>query len=171
VSSGEGAEPYWRDVGTVDAYWSANIDLTMPTPALDMYDTSWPIWTYQEQLPPAKFVFDNDERRGQAVDSIVSGGCIISGSRVARSVLFSKVRVHSYCRVDNAVLLPGVDVARGSRLSRVVVDRGVRLPEGTVIGEDPVADAADYLRSDDGIVLVTQAMVDRVVARRAGRKA
>ena len=155
------AEPYWRDVGTVDAYWSANIDLTMPTPALDMYDTTWPIWTYQEQLPPAKFVFDSDDRRGSAVDSIVSGGCIISGSRVARSVLFSKVRIHSYSSIEGAVLLPGVEVGRHARLSRVVVDRGSRIPPGMVIGHDPVEDARRFLVSEQGITLVTQAMIER----------
>ena len=152
-------EPYWRDVGTVDAYWSANIDLTMPTPALDMYDTNWPIWTYQEQLPPAKFVFDSDDRRGMAVDSIVSGGCIVSGSRVARSVLFSKVRIHSYCSIEGAVLLPGVVVARGCRLSKVVVDRGCRIPAGMTIGHDRAADERRFLVSEQGITLVTQDML------------
>ncbi len=158
----EGTEPYWRDVGTIDAYWAANIDLTMPTPALDMYDTTWPIWTHQEQLPPAKFVFDRDDRRGTAVDSIVSGGCIVSGSRVARSVLFSKVRINSYCAIDGAVLLPGVEVGRHARLSRVVVDRGCRIPPGMVIGEDAADDARRFLVSEQGIALVTQDMLDRV---------
>ena len=163
VSDAPETEPYWRDVGTVDAYWSANIDLTLPTPALDMYDVNWPIWTYQEQLPPAKFVFDSDDRRGTAVDSIVSGGCIISGSRVARSVLFSKVRINSYCSIEGAVLLPGVEVRRHARLKRVVVDRGCRIPEGMVIGEDREADARRFLVSGDGITLVTQEMLDRIV--------
>ena len=158
----EGTEPYWRDVGTVDAYWSANVDLTMPTPALDMYDTSWPIWTYQEQLPPAKFVFDRDDRRGTAVDSIVSGGCIVSGSRVARSVLFSKVRINSYCSIDGAVLLPGVEVGRHARLSRVVVDRGCRIPPGMVIGEDAADDGRRFPVSQQGVTLVTQDMLDRL---------
>ncbi len=158
----EGTEPYWRDVGTIDAYWSANVDLTMPTPALDMYDTTWPIWTYQEQLPPAKFVFDRDDRRGTAVDSIVSGGCIVSGSRVARSVLFSKVRINSYCSIDGAVLLPGVEVGRHARLSRVVVDRGCRIPAGMVIGEDAAEDGRRFLVSEQGITLVTQDMLDRL---------
>jgi len=161
---GADAEPYWRDVGTIDAYWAANIDLTMPTPALDMYDPHWPIWTYQEQLPPAKFIFDQDERRGMAVDSIVSGGCIVSGARVARSVLFSKVRVNSYCHVDGAVLLPGVDVGRNARLTRVVVDRGVRIPEGMIIGEDSSHDRRRFDVSDHGITLVTQEMIDRALA-------
>ena len=159
--------PYWRDVGTVDAYWSANIDLTMPSPDLDMYDTNWPIWTYQEQLPPAKFVFDNDGRRGMAVDSIVSGGCIISGSRVAKSVLFYRCRVNSYCKVEGAVLLPGVEVGRHARLRKVVVDRGCRIPEGMVIGEDAVADAARFSRTDQGVTLVTQERLDHLAMTRA----
>ena len=158
----EGVEPYWRDVGTVDAYWSANIDLTTTTPALDMYDAEWPIWTYQEQLPPAKFVFDQDDRRGTAVDSIVSGGCIISGSRVANSVLFSRVRINSYCAVDGAVLLPGVEVKRRARLTNVVVDRGCVIPEGTVIGEDAEQDAINFVRTDNGVTLVTQERIDRL---------
>jgi glucose-1-phosphate adenylyltransferase len=151
-----GQQPYWRDVGTIDAYWAANIDLTMVTPALDMYDRDWPIWTYQEQLPPAKFVFDDDERRGMAIDSIVSGGCIVSGSRVRRSVLFSSVRVHSYCTVEGAVILPRVTVGRGARLTNVVVDRGCEIPEGFVVGEDATLDAARFYRTDAGITLITR---------------
>ncbi len=159
-------DPYWRDVGTIDAYWSANIDLTLPTPALDMYDVNWPIWTYQEQLPPAKFVFDSDDRRGMAVDSIVSGGCIISGSRVARSVLFSKCHVHSHCTVEGAVLLPEVVVGRHARLRNVVVDRGCRIPGGLVVGEDAAADAARFSRTDKGVTLVTQDKLDRLAQGR-----
>ncbi len=155
-------EPYWRDVGTVDAYWSANIDLTTTTPALDMYDADWPIWTYQEQLPPAKFVFDRDDRRGMAVDSIVSGGCIISGSRVANSVLFSRVRINSYCAIEGAVLLPGVEVQRHVRLKNVVVDRGCRIPEGLAIGHDAASDAKNFIRTEQGITLVTQERLDRL---------
>jgi glucose-1-phosphate adenylyltransferase len=162
VSSDPAAEPYWRDVGTVDAYWAANIDLTAPTPTLDMYDTNWPITTYQEQLPPAKFVFDRDDRRGMAVDSIVSGGCVVSGSRVSRSVLFSKVRVNSYCSINGAVLLPRVEVGRQARLTNVVVDRGCRIPEGLVIGEDAAADAARFHRTEGGVTLVTQEHLDRL---------
>jgi glucose-1-phosphate adenylyltransferase len=165
VSSAPEAEPYWRDVGTIDAYWEANIDLTMPTPALDMYDTSWPIWTYQEQLPPAKFVFDSDDRRGMAIDSIVSGGCIISGSRVRRSVLFSKVRVNSFCKVEGAVLLPGVEIGRHVRLHNAIVDSGCRIPEGVVIGENPDDDARRFHRTENGITLVTQEMIDRIQGR------
>jgi len=156
------AEPYWRDVGTVDAYWSANIDLTAINPALDMYDTAWPIWTHQEQLPPAKFVFDDDDRRGMAVDSLVSGGCIVSGSAVRRSLLFSKVRVNSYCKVDGAVLLPAVEVGRRARLVNVVVDRGCRIPEGLVVGEDPDDDARRFYRTENGITLVTEDMLARL---------
>ena len=164
VTTDDDADPYWRDVGTVDAYWSANIDLTSTIPALDMYDTNWPIWTYQEQLPPAKFVFDTDERRGMAVDSIVSGGCVVSGSKVSRSVLFSKVRINSYCSIDGAVLLPGVDVGRHARLRNVVVDRGCIIPPGLVIGEDPAEDARRFSRTEQGITLVTQEMLRRVAA-------
>ena len=156
------AEPYWRDVGTVDAYWSANIDLTAINPALDMYDTAWPIWTHQEQLPPAKFVFDDDDRRGMAVDSLVSGGCIVSGSAVRRSLLFSKVRVNSYCKVDGAVLLPAVEVGRRARLVNVVVDRGCRIPDGLVVGEDPEDDARRFYRTENGITLVTEDMLARL---------
>ena len=162
IGARAGGEPYWRDVGTVDAYWSANIDLTMPSPALDMYDANWPIWTYQEQLPPAKFVFDQDERRGMAVDSIVSGGCVISGSRVARSLLFSKVRINSYCEIEGAVLLPGVEVERHAKLRNVVVDRGCRIPQGMVIGFDAEADARNFLRTEGGIILVTQEALRRL---------
>ena len=162
VGAAPDAEPYWRDVGTVDAYWSANIDLTTTIPALDMYDDQWPIWTYQEQLPPAKFVFDRDDRRGMAVDSIVSGGCIISGSRVANSVLFSRVRVNSYCQVEGAVLLPAVEVKRHARLRNVVIDRGCIIPEGMVIGEDADDDSARFVRTDNGVTLVTQERLDRI---------
>jgi len=155
-------EPYWRDVGTIDAYWEANIDLTAVEPALDMYDGAWPILTYQEQLPPAKFVFNQDGRRGMALDSLVSGGCIISGSVIESSLLFSKCRVNSYCKLQQAVLLPEVSVGRHSRLTRVVVDHGCRIPPGTVIGEDPVEDARRFERSDNGVTLVTRTMLDRL---------
>ena len=154
--------PYWRDVGTIDAYWEANIDLTAVQPTLDMYDTKWPIWTYQEQLPPAKFVFNDDFRRGMAVDSLVSGGCIISGAYVNRSLLFSRCRVEDYSKLREAVLLPAVTVGRYSRLTRVVVDRGCRIPEGTVVGEDPVDDARRFERSEGGITLITQEMLNRL---------
>jgi glucose-1-phosphate adenylyltransferase len=153
-----GAEPYWRDVGTIDAYWDANIDLTATDPLLNLYDTRWPIWTYQPQLPPAKFVHNAEDRRGMAIESLVSGGCIVSGS-VFRSVLFSQVRVHSFSSVQWSVLLPGVTVGRGARLNRVVVDRGCQIPDGMVIGEDAAQDAAHFIRTDSGITLVTREML------------
>jgi glucose-1-phosphate adenylyltransferase len=160
VRSAPEAPAYWRDVGTVEAYWSANLDLTDPLPELDMYDRDWPIWTYQEQLPPAKFVFDDDGRRGMAVDSLVSGGCIISGGSVRRSVLYSKVRIHSYAEVEEAVLLPGVDVGRGCRLRKVVVDVDCALPEGMQIGFDATEDARRFYRTEAGVVLVTREMLE-----------
>ena len=155
-------EPYWRDVGTIDAYWDANIDLTATDPMLNLYDTRWPIWTYQPQLPPAKFVHNQDDRRGMAIESMVSGGCIVSGA-VFRSVLFSSVRVHSHSSVNWAVLLPGVQVGRRARLTRVVVDRGCEIPDDMVIGEDPVADAARFSLSENGITLVTREMLAKLM--------
>jgi glucose-1-phosphate adenylyltransferase len=162
VKSSAEAEAYWRDVGTLDAYWAANIDLTEPLPALDLYDHEWPIWTFAEVTPPAKFVHDDDERRGAAINSLVSGGCIISGANVRRSLLFTDVRVHSYAQLSNAVILPGVDIGRSARLAKAVVDRGVRIPEGLVIGEDPDFDAQRFRRSEGGVCLVTQQMIDRL---------
>ena len=156
-------EPYWRDVGTIDAYWDANIDLTATNPMLNLYNQYWPIWTYQEQLPPAKFVHNHNDRRGSALESTVSGGCIVSG-RVWRSVLFSRVRVHSHCSVSWSVLLPGVQVGRGAQLNRVIVDRGCHIPEGMVIGEDAAADEARFHRSPNGITLVTASMLSRIAA-------
>ena len=160
ASSADKSKPYWRDVGTVDAYWQANLDLTDPLPELDMYDKEWPIWTYQEQLPPAKYVFDDDDRRGMSVDSLVSGGCIISGAHVRRSVLFSSVRIHSYSTIEESVLLPQVDVGTGCHLKRVVVDNGCHIPAGMRIGFDAAEDARRFYRSDKGIVLVTLAMLE-----------
>jgi len=159
MDANTGAPGYWRDVGTIDAYWEANIDLANLQPDLDMYDTTWPIWTYQEQLPPAKFAFDDDDRRGMAVDSLVSGGCLITGSVVRHSVLFSNVRVHSYSSIEDSVLLPDVEVRRNCRLTRCVVDKGTIIPEGTVIGEDPKEDAKRFYVSEGGIVLVTPDML------------
>lgn len=155
----QGNEPgYWRDVGTIDAFWSANQELIGVTPELNLYDDNWPIWTYQAQQPPAKFVFDDDERRGTAVDSMVSGGCIISGSTVRHSVLFSNVEVHSYSVVEDCVVLPDVSIGRNCRLKKVVLDKGCEVPEGTVIGEDLEADAERYHVSPNGVVLVTPEM-------------
>jgi glucose-1-phosphate adenylyltransferase len=159
VKSSPEAPAYWRDVGTVDAYWAANIDLTGTLPELDMYDREWPIWTYQEQLAPAKFVFDDDGRRGMAVDSLVSGGCIISGASVRRSVLFSKVRLHSFATIEEAVLLPEVDVGRNCQLRKVVIDNGCVIPDGMQIGFDAAEDARRFFRTDSGVVLVTRDML------------
>jgi glucose-1-phosphate adenylyltransferase len=160
VGQRPGMEPYWRDVGTIDAYWDANIDLTATDPLLNLYDTRWPVWTYQPQLPPAKFVHNQEDRRGLAIESLVSGGCIVSG-RVFRTVLFSQVRVHSHSQVNWSVLLPGVQVGRRARLSRVVVDRGCTIPDDTVIGEDAEADAARFYRTDSGITVVTREMLQQ----------
>ncbi|MBA3916958.1 MAG: glucose-1-phosphate adenylyltransferase [Gemmatimonadaceae bacterium] len=156
-------EAYWRDVGTVDAYWEANIDLTSVVPALDLYDHEWPIWTYAEITPPAKFVHNEEGRRGQALSSLVSGGCIISGSSLNRSLLFTGVRVHSYSQLEGAVLQPYVEVGRGAQLRNVVVDRGVLIPPGLVVGEDPESDAIRFRRSPKGTVLITQSMIDRLL--------
>ncbi|MFM2055794.1 MAG: glucose-phosphate adenylyltransferase [Pseudomonadota bacterium] len=153
------SQAYWRDVGTVDAYWAANLDLASTTPELNMYDKDWPIWTYQEQLPPAKFVHNEDGRRGMALNSLVSGGCIVSGSTLSNSVLFSNVLVRSYSVIDQAVVLPDVQIGRGCRLSKVVIDRRCRVPEGLVIGEDPELDAKRFYRTENGVVLVTRKML------------
>src|SRR6201982_706613 len=155
---------YWRDAGTVDAYWSANIDLTDVIPELDLYDRSWPIWSYSEITPPAKFVHDEEGRRGQAVSSLVSGGCIISGAALRRSLLFTGVTVHSYANVENAVIMPYVTVSRHARLKNVVIDRGVNIPEGLVVGDDPEFDARRFRTTAEGISLITQPMIDRLNA-------
>jgi glucose-1-phosphate adenylyltransferase len=155
--------PYWRDVGTVDAYWEANVDLIHVTPELSLYDEAWPIWTYQEQLPPAKFVFDDEDRRGTALDSMVSGGCILSGSTVRRSVLFSNVHVHSYCTIEDAVILPDVQVNRHVRVRRVVIDKGCVLPEGFQAGFDHDEDRRRFHVTDKGITLVTPDMLGQKV--------
>jgi glucose-1-phosphate adenylyltransferase len=161
VGGKPGHQPYWRDVGTIDAYWDANIDLTATDPLLNLYDTNWPIWTYQPQLPPAKFVHNQEDRRGMAIESMVSGGCIVSGA-VFRSILFSQVRVHSHSAVNWSVLLPGVQVGRHARLTRVVIDRDVIIPDHLVIGEDAAADAARFYRTDSGITLVTRDMLRKL---------
>ena len=160
--SGYETEDYWRDVGTVDAYYEANIDLTLPLPALDFYEHEWPIWTYAEITPPAKFVHDQEGRRGQAFASLVSGGCIISGASLRRSLVFSNVRAHSFGSVNFSVILPDVEIGRGARLTNAIVDRGVKIPEGLVIGEDPEFDAKRFRRSENGICLITQPMIDRL---------
>jgi glucose-1-phosphate adenylyltransferase len=157
---------YWRDVGTVDAYWKANIDLTDVTPQLDLYDRDWPIWTHAEITPPAKFVHDFDGRRGSAVNSLVSGDCIISGGALDRTLLSTGGRVHSYSELHEAVVLPYCTIGRGARLRKVVVDRGVNVPEGLVVGEDPAFDSQWFRRTADGVTLVTQPMIDKYLASR-----
>ena len=151
--------PYWRDVGTIDAFWEANLELTRVSPALNLYDQNWPIWTHQEQLPPAKFVFDLDNRRGAAIDSMVSGGCIVSGSTLRNSILFSSVRVHSYCEIREAVVLPEVVIGRGAKLKRVVIDQGCRIPPGMVAGYEPDEDRKRFHVTDKGITLITPGML------------
>ena len=155
--------PYWRDVGTIDAYWEANIDLITVTPQLNLYDDDWPIWTHQEQLPPAKFVFDDEDRRGQALDSSVSGGCIISGATVRRSLLFSNVKVNSYSTVEDSVILPNVVIGRHARLRRVVVEKQCVIPENLVVGYDTAADRKKFYVSDRGITLITPEMLGQKI--------
>lgn len=158
------APAYWRDVGTVDAFWKANIDLTDFTPDLDLWDRNWPIWTYSESVPPAKFVHDEEARRGTAVSSLVSGGCIISGTEVRNSLLFTGVHSNSYSVLDHAVVLPYAVIERSARLHNVVIDRGVVVPTGLVVGEDPEEDAKWFRVSENGITLITQEMLDRRAA-------
>jgi glucose-1-phosphate adenylyltransferase len=162
VRSEHEQEAYWRDVGTLDAYWEANIDLTDITPELDLYDRDWPIWTYAELKPPAKFVHDEDGRRGSAVSSLVSGDCIVSGASLKRSLIFTGARINSYSTLEEVVMLPDVHVGRNAKLKRVVIDHGVRIPEGLVVGEDPALDAKRFRVSEKGICLVTQDMIDKL---------
>jgi glucose-1-phosphate adenylyltransferase len=162
VRSAYERDAYWRDVGTVDAYWEANIDLTAVVPGLDIYDSAWPIWTYSELTPPAKFVHDEDTRRGSAVASLVSGGCIVSGSTLWRSLLFTGVHTRSWATIKEAVILPYATVGQRARLSKVVVDRGVKIPDDLVVGEDPEFDAKRFRRTEKGVCLITQAMLDRL---------
>jgi glucose-1-phosphate adenylyltransferase len=159
-----GAPAYWRDVGTVDAFWQANIDLTNFTPDLNLWDRDWPVWTYAEMTPPAKFIHDEVGRRGSAVSSMVSGGCIVSGTEVRNSLLFTQVHTNSFALLDHAVVLPYVTVQRHARLRRVVIDRGAMIPEGLVVGEDPEDDAKWFRVSDSGVTLITQEMLDRRAA-------
>ena len=162
VRAREEKQAYWRDVGTVDAYWEANIDLTDIVPQLDLYDHSWPLWTYSEVTPPAKFVHDEAGRRGEAISSLVSGDCIISGASLHGSLIFTGVRAHSFATLDHAVILPRCTISRNARLSKVVVDAGVHIPDGLVVGEDPILDAQRFRRTDNGVCLITQAMIDRL---------
>ncbi len=159
-----GEQAYWRDVGTVDAFWSTNLELIGVTPDLNLYDQTWPIWTYQEQVPPAKFVFDDDGRRGMAVDTMVAGGCIVSGSLVRHSMLFSNVRIHSYNVIEDSVLLPDVVVDRHCRINKAVIDRGCHIPEGTKIGQDLEEDAKYFHVTPGGVVLVTADRLKQMAA-------
>ncbi len=154
-----GKQSYWRDVGTVDAFWSANLELIGVTPELNLYDSDWPIWTYQEQQPPAKFVFDDDDRRGMAVDSMVSGGCIISGAVVRHSLLFSNVLLHSYSTIEDSVILPNVSTGQNCVIRNAVIDKGCDIPDGMVIGEDVEEDRKRFHVTEGGIVLVTPEML------------
>ena len=166
VRDGPDTAAYWRDVGTVDAFWQANIDLTDFTPELNLWDQNWPIWTYSESVPPAKFIHDERDRRGIAISSMVSGGCIVSGTEVRNSLLFTNVRTNSYAVLDHAVVLPRVVVNRRARLRKVVIDSGVVIPERLVVGEDPVEDAKWFRVSERGRTLITQPMVDAWSAAR-----
>ncbi|MEM0949430.1 MAG: glucose-1-phosphate adenylyltransferase [Pseudomonadota bacterium] len=154
------APAYWRDVGTVDAYWKANIDLTDFDPDLDLWDMNWPIWTYSESVPPAKFIHDQKDRRGSAVSSLVSGGCIVSGTNIRNSLLFTQVHTNSYATLDHCVVLPYVNVARNAQLTNCVIDRGAQIPNGLVVGEDPEEDAKWFRVTDTGVTLITQKMLD-----------
>ncbi|MBH0074887.1 glucose-1-phosphate adenylyltransferase [Pseudoalteromonas sp. SWYJ118] len=159
-------QPYWRDVGTLDSFWEANMELVMPEPQLDLYDPTWPIWTYQEQLPPAKFIFDDDDRRGMALDSTVSGGCIISGSAVRKSLLFSNVHVRSFCTIEQSVILPGAIINRGCKIKRAIIDRSCEIPAGLEIGFDKKTDEENGFRvSKKGIVLVTRDMLTELAKK------
>jgi glucose-1-phosphate adenylyltransferase len=160
----EGAPAYWKDVGTVDAFWQAHIDLTNFSPELNLWDNNWPIWTYNQATPPAKFIHDQNDRRGMALSSMVSGGCIISGTEVRNSVLFTNVHTNSYAVLDNAVLLPDVVVHRSARLRKVVIDKGVIIPQGLVVGEDPKEDAEWFRVTERGTTLITQEMLDKKAA-------
>ena len=155
--------PYWRDVGTVDAFWEANLALVQVEPELNLYDEEWPIWTYQEQLPPAKFVFDGDARRGTALDSIIGSGCIVSGSTVRRSLLFSSVRVQSYGAIEDSVILPNVEVGNHVVLKRAVVDKHCRLPDGLVVGLDPATDRQRFHVTERGVTLIIPEMLGQKI--------
>lgn len=163
VGMGDDKIPYWRDVGTIDSYWEANMELTKVIPDLNMYDQEWPIWTHQEQLPPAKFVFDEEGRRGMAIDSLVSGGCIVSGSSVRRSLLFSDVRVNSHCTIEDSVLLPNVNVGSHTILKRVIVDKNCNIPDGMQVGVNPEEDRKRFRVSPNGITLITSDMLGQKV--------
>jgi glucose-1-phosphate adenylyltransferase len=154
-----GKKGYWRDVGTIDSYYKANMDLVEVSPLLNLYDEVWPVWTYQEQLPPAKFVFNNIHRRGMALDSIVSSGCIISGANVEHSLLSSNVRVHSFSNISKCVILPDVEIGRHCILRNCIIDQGCKVPDNSFIGVNPADDGLRFLISEDGVVLVSKEML------------
>ncbi len=160
VRAGPQVEPYWRDVGTVDAYWEANLDLTSVTPDLDLYDPDWPIWTTQEQRPPAKFVFDDDDRRGVALDSVIGAGCIVSGGTVRGSLISNNVRVNSHSLVEDSVILPDCDIGRHAVVKKAIVAQGTHIPQGMEIGVDAELDGKRFYRSEGGVVLVTRQMIE-----------
>lgn len=162
VRADDNEEAYWRDVGTVDAYMEANLDLTSFEPALNLYDAEWPIWTYGELRPGAKFIHDEVGRRGSAVNSVISGGCIISGARVDQSLLFTGTYIHSYSSLKRCIILPDVDVGEVCQLTNVVIDRGVKIPNGLAVGNDPELDAKRFYRTDSGVCLITQPMIDKL---------
>jgi glucose-1-phosphate adenylyltransferase len=162
VRSASEPKPYWRDVGTVDAFWQANLDLTDFSPALDIYDRKWPIWTYSELTPPAKFIHNEEGRRGNAVSSMISGGCIISGSQLERCLLFTGVKAHSYSALTGVIAMPYVEIGRHARLTGVVIDKDVVIPEGLVVGEDPELDAQRFTRTWGGICLITASMIEKL---------
>ncbi len=162
VRSASEPKPYWRDVGTIDAFWQANLDLTDFSPALDIYDRAWPIWTYSELTPPAKFIHNEEGRRGNAVSSMISGGCIISGSQIERCLLFTGVKAHSYSALTGVIAMPYVEIGRHARLTGVVIDKDVVIPEGLVVGEDPELDAQRFTRTWGGICLITSSMIAKL---------
>ncbi|MBK2028750.1 glucose-1-phosphate adenylyltransferase [Francisella noatunensis] len=162
VPRGEGVEPYWRDVGTIDAFWEANLDLAANMPELNIYDKDWPVWTAQEQLPPAKFVPDRKGNHGVITNTLTSGGCIVLGSQISKSLMFSKVKVSAGCEIDQCVIMPEVVVGENCRLKKVVIDKGCDIPAGMVIGEGPIEDAKNFYRTDKGVVLVTKKMIDEL---------
>ncbi|MED7787616.1 glucose-1-phosphate adenylyltransferase [Francisella sp. 19X1-34] len=165
VPRGDGVEPYWRDVGTIDAFWEANLDLAENIPELNLYDKDWPVWTAQEQLPPAKFVPDSKGNHGVITNTLASGGCIVLGSEISKTLMFSNVRVLSYCSIDQSVIMPDVEIGENCRLKKVIVDKGCNIPAGMVIGENPEEDAKNFFRTEKGVVLVTRPMINKLIKK------
>ncbi|GAA5048366.1 glucose-1-phosphate adenylyltransferase [Erythrobacter westpacificensis] len=162
IRAADEIEEYWRDVGTLDAYFEANLDLTDTVPKLNLYDRDWPIWTDQIVAAPAKFVHDEDGRRGHAISSLISQDCIVSGALAKKSLLFTGVKMGSFSRVERGVILPYCNIGRGARLTNVILDSGVRIPEGLVVGEDPELDARRFRRSEKGVCLITKPMIEKL---------